>query len=311
MGFYTPLVLVIGALVWAFTHDLNRVIAVLVVSLPVRLHPGHAHRDGRRALRRRAPGHPDQERRRHRSWPRRSTRSSSTRPARSPPANWRSAAWRRSADVKPAELLRIAAVGREIQQPSRRPRRWRNWPAKPACRWPSRKDFAETAGRGVKAEVDGAKVLVGRAQWLKDNGVTGRFPEVGGPERDRGLEPDLRGARRPVHRLGRLAGPDPRRGAGVAGRAEGQRRAAHRDGLRRPPARGHARGARRSAARKPWANACRRTRSSLCAPSRPRATGGGGGRRRERRARRWPPATSASRWARRAAKWPSTARPSR
>src|SRR6185295_15786801 len=34
MGFYTPLVLVIGALVWAFTSDLNRVIAVLVVSCP-------------------------------------------------------------------------------------------------------------------------------------------------------------------------------------------------------------------------------------------------------------------------------------
>src|SRR5258706_12923532 len=34
MGLYTPLVLVIGALVWAFTKDLNRVIAVLVVSCP-------------------------------------------------------------------------------------------------------------------------------------------------------------------------------------------------------------------------------------------------------------------------------------
>ena len=34
MGFYTPLVLVIGALVWAFTHDINRVIAVFVVSCP-------------------------------------------------------------------------------------------------------------------------------------------------------------------------------------------------------------------------------------------------------------------------------------
>src|SRR5258708_244795 len=34
MGFYTPLVLVIGALVWAFTKDLNRVISVLVVSCP-------------------------------------------------------------------------------------------------------------------------------------------------------------------------------------------------------------------------------------------------------------------------------------
>jgi Cd2+/Zn2+-exporting ATPase len=33
-------------------------------------------------------------------------------------------------------------------------------------------DFAETAGRGIKAKVDGAVILVGRAQWLKDNGVT-------------------------------------------------------------------------------------------------------------------------------------------
>ena len=34
MGFYTPLVLVIAALVWAFTHELDRVISVLIVSCP-------------------------------------------------------------------------------------------------------------------------------------------------------------------------------------------------------------------------------------------------------------------------------------
>src|SRR6266704_2911187 len=34
MGFYTPLVLVIGALVWAFTHELDRVISVFVVACP-------------------------------------------------------------------------------------------------------------------------------------------------------------------------------------------------------------------------------------------------------------------------------------
>src|SRR5271170_3666566 len=34
MGFYTPLVLVIGALVWAFTGDLSRVIAVFIVACP-------------------------------------------------------------------------------------------------------------------------------------------------------------------------------------------------------------------------------------------------------------------------------------
>jgi Zn2+/Cd2+-exporting ATPase len=37
------------------------------------------------------------------------------------------------------------------------------------------KDFAETAGRGIKAQVEGIPVLVGRAQWLKDNGVKEDF----------------------------------------------------------------------------------------------------------------------------------------
>jgi Zn2+/Cd2+-exporting ATPase len=37
------------------------------------------------------------------------------------------------------------------------------------------KDFTETAGRGVKAGINGATVLVGRAQWLKDNGVPAGF----------------------------------------------------------------------------------------------------------------------------------------
>src|SRR5439155_24334026 len=34
MGFYTPLVLVIAALVWAFTHKLDNVISVLIFSCP-------------------------------------------------------------------------------------------------------------------------------------------------------------------------------------------------------------------------------------------------------------------------------------
>src|SRR5690606_19356762 len=36
-------------------------------------------------------------------------------------------------------------------------------------------DFSETAGRGVKAQINGANVLVGRAAWLKDNGVDSAF----------------------------------------------------------------------------------------------------------------------------------------
>jgi Cd2+/Zn2+-exporting ATPase len=37
------------------------------------------------------------------------------------------------------------------------------------------KDFAETAGRGVKAQIDAHTVMIGRAQWLKDNGVRDEF----------------------------------------------------------------------------------------------------------------------------------------
>jgi len=37
VGFYTPTVLMIAALVWAFTHDMTRVIAVLVMSCPCAL----------------------------------------------------------------------------------------------------------------------------------------------------------------------------------------------------------------------------------------------------------------------------------
>ena len=36
-------------------------------------------------------------------------------------------------------------------------------------------DNIKTAGRGIQAHVHGADVLVGRAQWLKDNGVTEDF----------------------------------------------------------------------------------------------------------------------------------------
>jgi Cd2+/Zn2+-exporting ATPase len=37
------------------------------------------------------------------------------------------------------------------------------------------KEFSEAAGRGIKAQVNGSLVLVGRAQWLRDNGIDGDF----------------------------------------------------------------------------------------------------------------------------------------
>jgi Cd2+/Zn2+-exporting ATPase len=173
MVFYTPLVLVIGALVWAFTHDLSRVIAVFIVACPcafVLASPtamvaalSAAARlgiliknvadielaakinafvfdktgtltSGKLAVSRLAP----QE------------------------------------GVTPAELLHIAASAEKYS----------NHPTAKALAQLAQeagvplaepKDFAETAGRGIKASVDGAVILIGRAQWLKDNGVGGNF----------------------------------------------------------------------------------------------------------------------------------------
>jgi Zn2+/Cd2+-exporting ATPase len=176
MSFYTPLVLVIGALVWAFTRDLDRVIAVLVVSCPcafILATPtamvaalSAAARlgiliknvadielaakingfifdktgtltTGELAVSRLAP----------------------------------------IGDVKPAELLLFAASAEKYS----------NHPTAKALALlaeeagvplPEPKDFSEAAGRGVKASVNGAAVLVGRAQWLKDNGVEGGFEQA-------------------------------------------------------------------------------------------------------------------------------------
>jgi Cd2+/Zn2+-exporting ATPase len=77
-------------------------------------------------------------------------------------------------ETKPAELLRLAASAEKYS----------NHPAAKALAQLAGeagvplvepKDFAETAGRGVKAQVERTPVLVGRAQWLTDNGVREDF----------------------------------------------------------------------------------------------------------------------------------------
>jgi Cd2+/Zn2+-exporting ATPase len=173
MGFYTPLVLVIGALVWAFTHDLTRVIAVFVVSCPcafILATPtamvaalSAAARlgiliknvadielaakinafvfdktgtltTGQLAVSRLAP----------------------------------------IGETKPAELLLLAASAEKY---SNHPtaKALANLAIDAGVPLAEPKDFTETAGRGVKAEINGAKILVGRAQWLKDNGIDASF----------------------------------------------------------------------------------------------------------------------------------------
>jgi Cd2+/Zn2+-exporting ATPase len=77
-------------------------------------------------------------------------------------------------EIKPAELLRLAASAE----------RYSNHPtAKALAQLASEagvpliepRDFSESAGRGIQARVDGEDVIIGRSQWLKDNGVTEDF----------------------------------------------------------------------------------------------------------------------------------------
>jgi len=173
MGYYTPLVLAIGALVWAFTGDLSRVIAVFIVVCPcafILATPtamiaalSAAARlgiliknvsdielaakinafvfdktgtltEGKLIVSRLAP----------------------------------------LEGVAPAELLRTAAIAEKYSNhPTAKALAQLAGEAGVPLVEPQ--NFAETAGRGVKADVDGAPVLVGRAQWLKDNGVREDF----------------------------------------------------------------------------------------------------------------------------------------
>jgi Cd2+/Zn2+-exporting ATPase len=173
MGYYTPLVLVIAAIVWFFTHDIERVVSVLVIACPcafILASPtamvaalASAARlgvliknvgdieiaarinafvfdktgtltTGQLAVSRLAP----------------------------------------QGDIKPAELLKVAATAEKFS----------NHPTAKALATLAKEadldltdptDFKETAGKGVEAKVDGANVVIGRAQWLKDNGVGDNF----------------------------------------------------------------------------------------------------------------------------------------
>jgi Cd2+/Zn2+-exporting ATPase len=173
MGFYTPLVLVIGALVWAFTHDLTRVIAVFVVSCPCAfiLATPTAMVAALSAAARLGiliKNVADIEA---------AAKINAFVFDKTGTLTTGQLAVSRLApigDTKPAELLRCAASAEKYSNhPTARALAQIAGEAGVPLAEPQ--NFAETAGRGVKAEVGGAKVLVGRAQWLKDNGVSEDF----------------------------------------------------------------------------------------------------------------------------------------
>jgi Cd2+/Zn2+-exporting ATPase len=173
MGFYTPLILVIGALVWGFTHELPRVITVFIVACPcafILATPSAmvAALSAASRLGILIKNVSDIElAARINAFVFDKTGTLTTGKlavSRLAPAD----------GITPAELLRTAASAEKYS----------NHPtAKALAQLASEagvplsepKDFSETAGRGVATLVDGAKVVVGRSQWLKDHGVKDDF----------------------------------------------------------------------------------------------------------------------------------------
>src|SRR5215212_8369398 len=173
MVYYTPLVLVLGALVWAFTRDLNRVIAVLVVSCPCAfiLATPTAMVAALSAAARLGiliKNVSDIElAARINAFVFDKTGTITT-------GNLAVSRLAPVGDTQPAELLRVAASAEKY---SNHPtaKALAQLAAEAGVPLAEPKNFAETAGRGIQAEVDGATILVGRAQWLKDNKVRDDF----------------------------------------------------------------------------------------------------------------------------------------
>ncbi len=176
MGFYTPLVLVIGALVWAFTKDLNRVISVLVVSCPcafILATPSAmvAALSAAARLGILIKNVGDIEL---------AARINAFIFDKTGTLTTGSLAVSRLAplgDIKPAELLRLAASAEKY---SNHPtaKALAQLAAEVNVPLAEPKDFSEMAGLGIKAQVEGAEILVGRANWLRDNGVKEDFQKA-------------------------------------------------------------------------------------------------------------------------------------
>jgi len=169
MGYYTPLVLTLGALIWVFTKDLNRVISVLVVACPcafVLATPSAMvaalSAAARLGILIKNIGDLEIAARINafifdKTGTLTTGKLAVTRLAPAP-------------GVSASTLLQHAASAEKYS----------NHPVAKALQTVAADagvplvepgEFSETAGRGVTARVKDSTVLVGRAQWLCDNGV--------------------------------------------------------------------------------------------------------------------------------------------
>jgi len=171
MHFYTPLVWVIAALVWAFTKDLNRVIAVLVVACPcafILATPSAmvAALSAAARLGILVKNIADLEA------AARITAFVFDKTGTLTTGKLVVSRLNPLGDLAPAELLRLAAsVERFSSHPTARS--LVQLAEEAGVPFAAATDFKETAGRGVSATVEGALVLIGRATFLKDQGVPG------------------------------------------------------------------------------------------------------------------------------------------
>jgi len=173
MVYYTPLVLVMGALVWAFTYNLDRVIAVLVVACPcafILATPtamvAALSAAARLGILIKNVGDIELAARINAFIFDKTGTLTKGRLIVS-----------RLAPVEgatPAELLYLAASAE----------RYSNHPTAKALaelateagvNLAEPKEFAESAGKGIKAVVDAQRIIIGRPQWLKDNGILEDF----------------------------------------------------------------------------------------------------------------------------------------
>jgi Cd2+/Zn2+-exporting ATPase len=173
MGYYTPLVLVIAGVVWFFTRDIERVVSVLVISCPcafILASPtamvaalASAARLG--ILIKNVGDIEIAARINAFVFDKTGTLTTGELAvSRLAPQG----------DLKPAELLKIAATAEKF---SNHPtaKALVNLAEEAGVTLVDPTDFKETAGRGVQAKVDDESIVIGRAQWLRDNGVTDDF----------------------------------------------------------------------------------------------------------------------------------------
>jgi Cd2+/Zn2+-exporting ATPase len=175
MVYYTPLVLVIAAMVWAFTKNLDSVIAVLVVSCPcafILASPtamvAALSAAARLGILIKNVGDIELAARINAFVFDKTGTLTTGRlvVSRLAPIG----------DTRPADLLRIAASAEKYSNhPTARALAQLADEAGVPITEP--KDFSETAGRGIRAKVDGTDIVIGRAQWLRDNQIVEAFEQ--------------------------------------------------------------------------------------------------------------------------------------